>query len=427
MAALGWTPARPRSPVRSEVGRFTKRLDRQFLATCVFVWVREGPDSAAVVARVGIDYGPAQDLLVAFAGSPVSGTVLREPVELISVHGSADLPSVASRLVQLPAGHTAELARKANVDMLIEMLRDGRAVPFAEKMLAAYAGEIAHAAPGTARYPDGESELIPALLAGAGRYDDARLSLERSSTRHECGELRQRRRFCRQVTRYIDAKGTLALPITPPRWPLSSVDYDHADAPSSRAGAMTPVRSSDATASHLEERAPADTIRVFFKRVACIRAAISSGPHEGILNRDRHRTDKGDVNVSRARRSAQMPDNAAYPLIGPADHWVSVALVPDTTQSLALAWQSSRLTFGRTREVVVWLSYENTQPAPPTLAVHIGALQVARLSATASACFQPVMAAAAERDESPWTRARLTKTSSSDRFQLALPLPGPAE
>jgi hypothetical protein len=57
------------------------------------------------------------------------------------------------------------------------------------------------------------------------------------------------------------------------------------------------------------------------------------------------------------------------------------------------------------------------------LAVHIGAERVGVLRTNVEEQFHPVLEAAAERDEDPWTRGRLSASTGPLPFLLEVELP----
>ncbi len=456
MSDSGWTGVQPLCEARADVGRFAKPLRDQFVATAIFPWVRERSGSVSVVGRVGLDYQPAQELLVSLAGSPVSGAILREPARVVTL-SATDTSSIASELTLLPTSYDWE--DRADLDSLITLLYQGGAVPFAESMLVVYAAEIADTTAGEPQYPRSESELIPALLAGAGRYQEAQRCLE-DCRENDChGDTRQLRRFARQLRRLIDSQGKLTIPASPPRWQLAENSLDPPQAEASvrfsaayrraraERDALDAVRSRRSTGNHGEvkellereldarglslsptsldhavgvliaERRPFGTARLLWNFVGDLRA-LSRSPTQQAANR-LDTSQQGPV-----AQSFLPPDRAAFPLVGRTDRWTPIRLGPGGASTLERIWRSSPAGFGSTRELEAWLSYEHAPTrGETTLAVHVGRQRVGYVADEQSDCFQQVMAAAHERDEDPYARARLTRLTSSPQFLLEVPLP----
>jgi hypothetical protein len=236
LSAQGWTVmedqrALHRGPTG---GAFQRTLGDGFSAVVIFPsqakeWrpLEDGRVESSgliVVGRIGVGYEPAEALISACTGSKVSGIVLNAPTISVTVRVAAELEETEVQLARFADDHAVAVAqRHTDVVSLIESLRGHLAFPFTGEAGSWYVslGIDPDSRPGPLEST--EAELLPALLALAGRDGEAREALADYIARDIEGvESRDYRRFARQLTRWLDADGQLPPPSTPPRWPPPS-------------------------------------------------------------------------------------------------------------------------------------------------------------------------------------------------------------
>jgi hypothetical protein len=314
-----------------------------------------------------------------------------------------------------------------------------------------------------------EAELIPALLAIAGRASEAREALADYIARGaEDIDRRAYRRFARQLTRRLDADGQLPYPSTPSRWPppsslrwkpqparsFSEFFFDEDRKTKARADqqarkeALEAVRaagedqSRDELGARLEqelserglstepllverqvemilaEREPFGRARFALRTLKALKDSQASrgSPLKQVIERPNEPVDEPDW--------LQPPDRAAYPVRSVSPQRTPVELDPAAREWLERIKDSDPGHLAGSRNVEVWLARGPGSSADASrLAVHIGAERVGVLRTDVEEQFRPVMEAAAERDEDPWTRGRLSATSGSLPFLLEVELP----
>jgi hypothetical protein len=80
---------------------------------------------------------------------------------------------------------------------------------------------------------------------------------------------------------------------------------------------------------------------------------------------------------------------------------------------------------GLVHGVEAWFAWEN-ESDQSQLIVHIGFQRVGVLTASGADAYRPILQAAAERDELPWTNTLLTHLLGPEPYLLTVPLPTPA-
>ncbi len=361
-------------------------------------------------------------------------------------------------------------SRYADIDRLVEALREGVAVPFTGEASSWYMSLGIDPDSSLGPLQSAEAELIPALLALAGRRDEARQVLAQYASRDIEGiENRDYRRFARQLNRWLDANGKLLPPRTPPRWPPPSsfkraprppasfaeffFDSDRKEKVRSdsraRKEAVDAVRNAGHDKSReeirallerelsqrgltmepllverqveviLADREPFGKTRFAIRALKQLKDSQASRGQGGLLKqvgRQGRPQDEPDW--------LKPPDRAAYPVWSPGPRWTAVELDPAAHQWLTRIAESDPDSLAGGRWLEVWLTWTNAHAdTDPRLAVHIGTEQVGKLGDDAEQHFRPVMTAAAERDEDPWTRGRLSAISDSMPYLLEVELP----
>ncbi len=123
----------------------------------------------------------------------------------------------------------------------------------------------------------------------------------------------------------------------------------------------------------------------------------------------------------------ELPEQAAYPMMGSPHRRVAVELDPAARAWLDRVAQRGSLGSGQTPRLVLVETWLTSDTGPSTteqrLNVHIGAQRVGQLGPDVAEQFRPAMEAAAERDEDPWVHAHLTASSGAMPYLLEIPLP----
>jgi hypothetical protein len=456
-----------------ELATFARSLKDGFTATAIFVWTREDEsDWLAVAGGLCLEYGPARDLLARLTGSEILGVMLNRPTVVVKVRDVTEVAEATNALGRFVSEQAPQLERLADVEQLIELLRQGHAVPFAAHMVEFFAVDVLDPEPDDSEPPDAgaasdQVELIAALLAGAGRYDEARQALvEATPETRERNASREHRRFVRQLTRFLDTTGELSLPTTPPCWPPRPTGPEPPLSPlqvftkilpegQSRQEAIKAVRavsqgkSRDELRTLLEEEVSKRNLNIdpgavetqvdliatehesFGKARIALRALKAAGElarswRQSKVVPERPLEDSETKLQPQSKRKPEptwieLPDRAAYP-VAPRirHHLAAVELDP-----VARPWLD-RLT---NRGIVeVWLAWDTESPSTQApLNVYVGARHVGRLDSNVASHFRRAMEAAAERDEDPWTYGYLSVVSGDVPSRLEVALPEPEE
>ena len=102
--------------------------------------------------------------------------------------------------------------------------------------------------------------------------------------------------------------------------------------------------------------------------------------------------------------------------------WVEVQIARESRQWLDRAYHAIPRLVGTTALMEAWFTWDND--GQQRLMVHIGEQQVGTLNETATTAYRAMMQAASDRDESPYTQARLTPRSTHEHYLLEVQLPG---
>ncbi len=423
-----------------------------------------------VVGRIGVGYEPAEALVSACTGSKVAGIVLNAPTISATARVAADLGEVEEQLAHFVDDHAVAVAeRYTDVDSLIDALGTHVALPFTGVAGSWYVSLGIDPDSSLGPLESTEAELIPALLAIAGRDGEAREALADYVSRDVEGiESRAYRRFARQLTRRLDAEGQLPPPSTPPRWPPpSSLQWKPQATPSfaefffdedrktktradqqARKEALEAVRaagddqSRDELRARLEqelserglsteplllerqvemilaEREPFGKARFALRTLKALKDSQASrgSPLKGAIERPHEPDDEPDW--------LKPPDRAAYPVRSISPKRTPVELDPAAREWLERIKDSDPSHLAGSRNLEVWLTRDSGNPADASrLTVHIGTERVGVLRTDVEEQFRPVMEAAAERDEDPWMRGRLSASTGPLPFLLEVELP----
>ncbi len=438
MTAAGWTVdvAFDTRPGGITVGAFRRAIADDFSATADFPrtsLARELP--LELTGTVGVSYEPAYRLWPAVTERECSDATV-ELVDLLDLPDelavTLSVPGNVARAVEELVGPVLEHAVRwaqqyASIDALIEYSRADA---------DSFSWEI---------------EVVPLLLAAAGRHDDARAALARyqASGREEV-TTREYRRFSFQLTRWLD--GGAVLP-GPPEGPVGERPRFAVGAPSfgdlrresrARREAVRAVwrarRGKDReqlramlTAELGRQGLTATPLQIESQLDAMLASAAPRG-----RGRVTFRGLKGLVGVAKGMRTLldegvaptpewlEPPPRASYPVPANRRDWLAVPVDPAAGAWLDRALADAPMRMNDTVTLDAWLAWD---PEPRTagsrLAVHIGDQRVALLDAVTEERYRPEMAAAARRDELPLVRARVTQLHDPPRhlLELAAPLP----
>jgi len=120
------------------------------------------------------------------------------------------------------------------------------------------------------------------------------------------------------------------------------------------------------------------------------------------------------------------PERAAYPVMTPGPKWTPADLDAEARPWLERIGRSDPNRLAPYRDLEVWLTRDDRgSGAESRLAVHIGTERVGAIRAGREEPFWPVMEAAAERDEDPWMRGRLSTTTDQMPYLLEVETPAP--
>jgi hypothetical protein len=473
LLADGWEvcPLPPCAPGQQdmhdgELGTFRRPLRSDFLATVMFWWEHESDLTLPVVMGcVGLEHGAARNLLAALTGSDVFGAALREPILTVRGTNSADLLERASELTDFANAQMPWLSELADVDTVVELLQQHRAVPIDTSMTDIDAVD-------DLRLEHNEGHLVPALLAGCARYDDARRVLAQYTRpgSEQAWSPREYRRFVRQLTRLLDMGSGVSLPTTPPRWPpcpaklrpppsFRAIVSEQVPVVKARQEAVKTVRAiskgktRDELRTHLSREfdqrkvsmdpgafdVTLDLLTTEQKRLGKTRIALrvirslqmlgSSARKRRSGGKQREVADRRPLAYVEAELESKpswlkLPDRAAYPIWSVGDRRVAVELDPTAQAQLDRVIQESPSGGEEARFVEVWFAWADGSPGS-RLSIQLGTQRVGRLDVDASEHFRPAMEAAIDRDEDPWIRAYLRKIPGDMPYVLEITLPNP--
>lgn len=386
-----------------------------------------------VSARLGVFYPPAEKLLrVATSTGPLG--LFHDLAELLARPEDA-----LCRFLTVDDAEQAAL----RLDGLIEAQR----ISFIETKASLDA--LVHAA-----QQEGELALATAVLAVAGRYDEASTVLRdfvARARRDSSG--RDDRRVARQLGRWIDSRTRSGPPWRDPSSPPVWIDRGARRPHVGFVETYRQHRARDEAFKKLQrsgQRLDRDGWRRALVGELDARGLSESPlwielrldelekgtvPPSGLFGNLKGLAKLAEVAVPFARQLGaavkgtptpdwlEPPDRAGYPARFLRGEHVAVSL--DTS---ALAWLRRVLDAcarsGKFANVDAWLSWENNSDSPGSaLVVHLGSERVGLLDNQASDRLRPVMSAALERDELPWLTARLTALAASVPFLLEVSLP----
>jgi hypothetical protein len=339
-------------------------------ATAMFGWERDHDEAGiAVTAVLGVEHKRACELLTRLSGSTVSGVAFRELAIRRSLATRSQVSAVAKELCEFVTQEYREITRRADVDSIVRMFHECRVVAIEGFVADVHAMDPIHAEHTAAQY-------LTALLVCAGRRNEARAALaEYARPMSDDGWApREYRRYHRQLTRLLDDDREVSLPATPPRWVLGS----------DRNGPGV----DDTDGLRAEVQAEAEIHVVTWIDIA-------------------------------------LPERAAYPIVGVSSERVDLMPEPGAQLAVDRVVEGGGGLYVRDAiPVPIWFSWSSDALGERScLVVHMGKDRVGCVPGEFSERFWPVMRAAAERDEDPWSVAQVVRASGSDGYAVRVPLP----
>lgn len=374
--------------------------------------------------------------------------------DYVRIAALTDLPESACRMEVHTQGDVAPVAKQL-AGFALE-----RAVAFAERYTSVDALLEAHRDDES----EGPNQVVPALLAAARRFEEARSALARYRPDVDVDvdmpeAKRRERRFVYQLTRWIDSGGDRALlPSAPP--PRRYAHFERRSATET----WHEVRARKAAVEALKREATGHDrveLRSMLKSELAERG-VSMDPLgiEQAINQlwishgERARggaqalktVGKIGLAVANAIRTHELPElpdmsvpewleppaRAVYAVPrrdDPGHQWTAVHLDEGNTDWLQRVYAA----VPRLVEIVesatldAWLDWARPQNRGGRLEVHLGERRVGLLDEEATAAYSDVADAAVQREELPCVEARLTPIRAEDNYLLEVALPMPRQ
>jgi hypothetical protein len=289
----------------------------------------------------------------------------------------------------------------------------------------------------------------PALLAAAGRFDEARESLALLEVSQRSELTRSTRRATRQLKRWVDSGGDCSLiPASPPPLRFS------ARAPTSFSRlwseSWAKSRAQRAALNEVRERARGksrEEARAMLSEALTRHGAHKQSPlwiESGLDRLWDSREDRVQLGikvlkgaarfglgVAKAIRDRELPDPSVPDWLEPPDHalyevprsdqWIAAELDPDADAWLDRAHQAAPHPFGIAM-LSAWLRRRgDVTDTTDALDIYVGDQRVGTVPAEAAVAYAGVMADAAARDEYPCLEAHLARRGSRHVLELAKP------
>ena len=413
LGTQGWRldPARDYGPDSPDIAGFRREVAPDFAAALVFSRPFEWPASQdlTVTSVIGASYEPLYRLWPSLGERrPRVGEVTAhigsdEHIEISSV---GDARATAQRLAERSGGQAVALAElHASVDALV----------------AANRGD-----PGRL---DTEIRVVPALLAAAGRTEEARTVLAEYRNRDESVVTeREFRRFCYLLTRWLDSGADIPAEPAPYRYPEPSIEppsFSQVQRDSrNTTAAVDAVMENGRGLGRTENRAMLRQ-ELADRHITLSPLAIETTldgietrrqPFGTIRQYGRFFETLGGIGVDvfnmvrtglpKPQPRLEPPDHALFPADLHSTERAQVALDADASRWLAHVHASARLRVAFSATVTVWLTWD---PEPPDdqsrLAAHIGTQRVGTLADADR--YRQLMLDAARLDEHPYVQGSL--------------------
>lgn len=419
---------------------FVCPVDGEFAATIEYrraLKVPDRPPERIARAMIGVAFEPLRRLWPLLDDQPHVTTLFQRAKEMpasarcaqIEVHAQEEVPAVAGRLAEIGSQDALAFAEShASVDALLAGLGYRESGPV--------------------------SMAVPALLAAAGRVDDAREALARYGGEMDLPEPKQReRRFVYQLTRWLESGCDPSL--LPGEPPPARNERDRNSSGGLWSDARARRAAVDAVKQERAGRDRAELREMLLAEIATRGVAMDQLDVEQALNhltmsaaeRSRRNIEglkllgKFGLTVAKAigkRELPEMPDLSApewlespvpalytFPVSQDRGRsWVAVLLDPGSDRWLEQAHAAApRLIKSlETVDLHAWITWSAT-PNDDLLEVHVGERRVGLLDQEATAAYRPIMDAAARRAELPCLKARLTPIAADATYLLEVALP----
>ncbi len=447
----GWQRLAPDPVGPVDSGGFSIAVGREFSVT---VWVLPWVGGALhelpqlfVAGLAGLDYLPARKITTALVGRSYSGVTFKDPRRLFSLARGPDADRAADALTRFASDVQVELRKDADIDTVVAMLGGGAG------LVATRPTAVLDEPP--AKQGEDHSLVVAAILATSGRFDRARRELSALALAPEdlaaC-------RASRQLARWIETKGTLTLPASPAQWGLPRQSRrapeasrrwsEHRQLAITRRQAMDSVgplcrgKSRNEIRAMLEaefqrrylrtapeslerdvdvlftEQQPFGKLRLATRGIKGLAGFISDSRTEG-GGLARALTDAAVGEEENALEQRKLPERAAYPIYATGDQRVAVKL--DASATRILDELTANLSPGEgSVPIRLWFTRSLSTSG---LDVHARDERIGTLQADTGKCLEPAMSAADERDEAPWSDARLIARREEPIYLVELALP----
>lgn len=453
---------------------FMRPLREGFAGVAIFTWLREDDSPTLdVVGHLGVEYQPAQKLLAALAGTEMAPATLKNPTVAIRVASTSEVSKGAEELSRFVAEQAPALDQLADIDVVVDLLRQHRVVPFEASKAAIYAMSAIDSQQGASESvdtEDAEGQMIPAMLASAERYEEARGALAEYDHlgSWQARSPREYRRFARQLTRLLDEGKGFSLPTSPPSWPACPAQrqppqsfrqvfseqrpevrarQEAVNAVRAISKGKTPAELRTLLARELDQREVSmdmdsfdvtldvlvteqkqfGRVRLALRAVRALRE-LGSSSHKHLEVVSEHPSNDVDAVPEAELLLLKPPDRAAYPIWSIGDRSVAVELDATARAQLDSVMQIGASEIRDSRFVDVWFAWDGGSPVTGSrVNVYIGTQHVGQLDVDASEHFRSAMEAAADRDEDPWMTARLKKSYGEMPYVLEIALPEPSQ
>jgi hypothetical protein len=445
LAAAGWSPIDGEGDHSMVLAGFVRPLGGEFAATAEYHCALKMPDRPPVRVTqpmFGVAYEPLRRLWplledhvrIAALTESVGDMPERARVCGMEVHTQADVAPVAKQLAVLALERAVAFAeRYTSVDALLEAHRDSES--------------------------EEVNMVVPALLAAAGRFEEARSALARDRREVDTPEeSRRERRFVYQLTRWIDSGGDPALLPSEPPPPRR---YEHSERRSAtetwrevraRKEAVEAVRQAGSGHDRSELRAMLESElagrgagmdplgveqaidQLWTSRGERVRQGAEALKTLGKIG-------LGVANVIRTRELPELPDMSVPDWLGPparavyavprchdpGRQWTAVQLDEGSAEWLQRVHAAvpRLIKIVESATVDAWLDWGPSQDEGGLLQVHLGERRVGLLDEAATAIYRNVVDAAAQREELPCVEARLTPIDAEAGYLLEVALPAP--
>lgn len=429
----GWAQAAPPMHRGIVLAEFSRPLAGGFAATAE-LWANSHPGDEPPVeigqVRIGVTYLPLRAL------APLLGDDAWWPV---LSHTAGNSASQQPRIIKTEADAVA--AAHAIAGLVL-----AEAVPFAERWTDVDALVQEHRGDDPEGIP-GNQLLVPALLAAAGRFDEARTAIGQYHWESKTLTGKDERRFIRQLERWMDSDGDVALLDVQPEpgydtdaqfsvadaWRASRASADAVDVVRRDGADKTREQQRSMLLKELDRRGRRERPLWIEQQLDGLSASRTDQVQQTVTAlRTLGRIGSGIVKVMRGQPVQDMsppdwlqpPEHATFRAVhAPSiDGWIEVAIDPDARDWLDRVYAAvPRITDSVNLDA--WIQPRNDQDGP-ALDVHLGERPVGTIPTADALRYSAVITAAAGRDELPQLRACLTPRPVATGYLLEVEVPG---